>query len=125
MPEKKRRDTQDADEPAARNRVDLRGRVFSPPVERSLSSGALVVTFRLSLVRDNNAMGAASRSAADWVDCAAWGGRTRRSVSRWEVGDLVEIDGALRRRFFRAAARTTTRVEVEVLGARRVAKVGR
>ena len=44
----------------------------------------------------------------------------RCSVGRWRPGDLVDIDGALRRRFFRAEGRTATRVEVEVLGARLV-----
>ena len=65
-------------------------------------------------------MSTKSKQGSDWVDCVAWGGRVKRSVARWQVGDVVEIEGALRRRFFRMEARTSTRVEVEVLGGRLV-----
>ena len=65
-------------------------------------------------------MSSKSKQTSDWVDCVAWGGRTKRSVRRWRVGDVVEVEGALRRRFFRMQARTSTRVEVEVLAGRLV-----
>jgi single-strand DNA-binding protein len=40
----------------------------------------------------------------------------------WTAGDLVEVEGALRRRFSRGAATTTSRYEVEVSSARRHAR---
>jgi single-strand DNA-binding protein len=49
-----------------------------------------------------------------------WGGRAKRSVPRWQVGDVVEVRGELRRRFFRADGESSSRIEVEVLVARRV-----
>jgi single-strand DNA-binding protein len=67
-------------------------------------------------------MTAKSKQVSDWVDCAAWGGRVRRSVSSWQVDDRVEIEGALRRRFFRDGGGASTRLEVEVLTGRRVGR---
>ncbi len=103
----------------ADNTVSLRGRVSSAPIERELPSGAVITTFRLSVPRARSPMTSGSAQSVDWVDCAAWGARCRRSVAGWLVGDEVEVSGALRRRFFRAGDGSSTRLEVEVLGARR------
>jgi single-strand DNA-binding protein len=111
--------------PEARNCVFLAGRVSSAPIERELPSGDRVLTFRVVMTREPTAMTARSKQVSDWVDCAAWSGRARRSVASWQVGDRVEIEGALRRRFFRGANGASSRVEVEVLGARRVVRAGR
>jgi single-strand DNA-binding protein len=102
------------------NEVRLVGRVSSAPVERELPSGARVVTFRLVLRRERTAMTAGSKQSSDWVDCAAWAPRTRRTAGRLVVGDEVEVRGAIRRRFFRTAAGSGSRVEVEMLQGRRL-----
>jgi single-strand DNA-binding protein len=81
-----------------------------------------VVTFRLVVGREQSPMTAKSKQVSDWVDCAAWGGRVRRSVASWQVDDRVEIEGALRRRFFRDGGGASTRLEVEVLTGRRVGR---
>lgn len=107
-----------AERPA--NRVSLSGRISSAPLERQLPSGDRIVTFRIVLAREPTAMTANSRQRSDWVDCAAWGGRVRRTAATWRVGDLVELEGALRRRFFRAEGAATSRVEVEMLRGRRL-----
>ena len=65
-----------------------------------------------------------SKQTADWVDCAVWGGRPRRAVSRWGAGDVVEVEGALRRRFFHGGPGMSTRLEVEVLGGRLIRRAG-
>lgn len=101
------------------NTVELRGRVSSAPTERELPSGALITTFRMSVPRARTPMTSGSTQGSDWVDCVAWSARSRRSVGGWVVGDQVEVTGALRRRFFRVGEGATTRLEVEVLGARR------
>jgi single-strand DNA-binding protein len=111
--------------PAARNVVSLTGRVSSMPVERELPSGDRVVTFRVVMPRAQTPMTAKSKQVSDWVDCAAWGGRVRRSVAAWQVDDQVEVEGALRRRFFRDAGGSSTRLEVEVLTARRIERSAR
>ncbi|HSE10981.1 MAG TPA: single-stranded DNA-binding protein [Nocardioidaceae bacterium] len=103
-----------------RNVVSLAGRISSTPVERELPSGDRVVTFRLVIPREQSPMTAKSKQTSDWVDCVAWGGRVRRKVAAWRVDDRVEVEGALRRRFFRSGGGASTRLEVEVLTGRRV-----
>jgi single-strand DNA-binding protein len=108
--------SQDVDKAGELNQVMLRGRVTSAPEGRTLPSGTAIVAFRVAVGRDKTHMTAGSRQTSDWVDCVAWGPRPKRSVASWQVGDLVEIQGALRRRYFRRdAALPNTRVEVEVL----------
>ncbi len=103
------------------NQVVLTGRVSSGPTVKDLPSGDQIVTFRLSVGRQRTAMTTRSRAAADSVDCTAWTVRLRHTVARWQVGDRVEVHGALRRRFYAAGGTTTTRLEVEVLRGRAVA----
>lgn len=105
-----------------RNEVLLAGRVSAAPSERELPSGDRVVTFRLVLPRSRTPMTAKSRQSSDWVDCAAWGARARRSAAGWKVGDHVEIEGALRRRFYRDGGGTATRLEVEMVSGRCIAR---
>lgn len=105
--------------------VVLRGRVTAPPEERELPSGDALVTFRLSVRRRPTPLGRGSRQTSDWVDCVAAVARIRRAAARWSVGDEVEVEGVLRRRFFRTASGGGgSRLEVEALQARRVRKAG-
>lgn len=94
----------------ADNRVQLVGRVSGEPAVRELPSGDRIVTFVMVVARDRPR----GRQRVDVVDCVAWGGRVRRTVSRWREGDVCEVEGALRRRFYRAGGATVSRVEVEV-----------
>jgi single-strand DNA-binding protein len=103
---------------SVRNQVCLAGRVSSAPVTRDLPSGDRVVTFRIVVGRERTPMTARSKQASDWVDCAAWSGRARRSAGSWQVGDHVEVEGALRRRFFRYSGGPSTRLEVEMITGR-------
>ncbi len=103
------------------NEVVLRGRLTAEPVERALPSGDVIVTFRVSVARvGRTPLTARSRQSADWVDCVAAGTRVRRSVAAWSVGDHVVVEGALRRRFYRAAGAAATRLELEAARVRRV-----
>jgi single-strand DNA-binding protein len=102
------------------NVVRLRGRVTTEPVERRLPSGDVIVTFRLSVTREGKTpLTAGSRQTTDWVDCVAGAGRVRRSVAGWLPGDRVLVEGALRRRFYRAQGAASTRLEVEAVRVRR------
>ncbi len=100
--------------------MTIRGRVTSVPEQRELPSGAVITTVRVSVARARTPMTAGSGQSVDWFDCSAWSARSRRVVGSWVVGDRVEVTGALRRRFFRAGGASASRLEVEVLGARRV-----
>ena len=110
------------EDPRDANLVRLRGRISTGATERELPSGSLVVSFRLSVPRAPSPMTVGTRQTSDWVDCSVWAARTRRTVMRWAVGDVVEVEGALRRRFHRGASGTSTRLEVEVLSGRRVVR---
>lgn len=112
----------DGDEASGANLVTLRGRVVGVPLERELPSGDRIITFRLSMPRERTAMTAGSRQATDWVDCVAWTARVRRTVAASLPGDTVNVEGALRRRFYRTPGGATTRLEVEALRVRRLAR---
>jgi single-strand DNA-binding protein len=99
------------------NHVVLRGRMAAAAESRDLPSGDVVVTFRVIVERDR---GEDTRRRVDTIDCAAWTTRAQRSALAWRAGDLVEVRGALRRRFRRAEGGAVSRVEIEVDRARRV-----
>lgn len=101
--------------PPSANEVRLVGRVSRPPDERVLPSGDVVWTFRVVVGREP---GGRSRQSVDALECAAWTARARRSVRVWSEGDVVEVTGSLRRRFFRAGAAVSSRVEVEMASGR-------
>jgi single-strand DNA-binding protein len=98
------------------NEVRLVGRVSQAPEERVLPSGDSVWTFRLVVARPPGA--SRSRQQVDALECAVWSGRVRRSVGGWKADDVVEVTGAVRRRFFQTASGAASRVEVEVAGGR-------
>lgn len=111
-------------ESTPRNSVVLVGRVSAPAQERALPSGDLIVTWRLIVERPPPAkvapLGVRVQSV-DTLDCVAWTAGTRRIARGLAAGDLVTVDGALRRRFWRVGgAGAASRCEVEVLSLRRL-----
>jgi single-strand DNA-binding protein len=55
----------------------------------------------------------------DALDCVVWTKRAARAVTKWHAGDLVEVKGSLRRRFFApSSGGRVSRCEVEVATAR-------
>ena len=105
------------------NEVHLVGRLAAPPTARDLPSGDLVVTFRLVVARERNSRTAGARSpSVDTIDCAAWTKGAQRSLRSWEPGGVVEVHGALRRRFWRSPHGASSRSEVEVTSARRAGR---
>ena len=88
------------------------GRVTSPATERVLPSGDTITSWRITIDRDGD--------GRDVVDCTAWSARLQRSSLTWQKGDVVEISGAIRRRFWRAGAGLGSATEVEVQSAKRV-----
>ena len=102
------------DHPAAVNEVRLVGRLADEPRLRELSSGDSLWTLRVVVGRPALAEGERPRQRVDTLECAVWSGRLKKQVPRWAAGDVVEVSGALRRRFFQAAGATASRVEVEL-----------
>ena len=99
------------------NTVCLLGRLAADPESRDLPSGDLLLTFRVVVDRNDAVSG--QRRQVDTIDCAVWSGRVQRSVRSWSAGDVVTVEGHLRRRFWRSGGGATSRVEVEVTRARR------
>lgn len=101
------------------NEVRLVGRLSQLPEVRTLPSGDPLWTFRVVVPRRGSRHGRSTgRTQVDALECAVWGGRSRRTVASWRAGDLVEVTGALRRRFYRAGEGPVSRVEIEVGRAR-------
>lgn len=98
------------------NEVRLVGRVSQEPESRELPSGDRIWTFRVVVPRAPAAV--RPHQSVDALECCVWSGRLKRSVSGWHAGDVVEVSGALRRRFYRGGGPATSRVEVEVTSGR-------
>ena len=94
------------------NEVVLVGRLSKPAEQQVLPSGSDLWKFRVIVGRPPSAV---SRVTVDTLDCVVWTKRPARSVSGWRTGDLVEVKGSLRRRFFTpAGGGRVSRCEVEV-----------
>ncbi len=103
------------------NSVTLSGRLSQDPEERTLPSGDTMWALRLVVPRVGKAR---LRQSVDALECVVWEGRVRRTVAGWRDGDVVEVDGALRRRFFRAGGGVASRVDVEVCAGRLIRRAG-
>lgn len=115
--------------PQHRNEVQLVGRLAAAPELRTLPSGDVLASFRMVVGRSDAGRSTGAHRArpgrtravsVDTLDCVVWHATVRRVTARWEAGDVVEVTGALRRRFWRSAGATASRCEVEVVAARRV-----
>ena len=110
--------------PAHRNEVRLIGRVSARATRRELPSGDIVVGARLVVERDARTLrGRAAR--VDAIDCVAWSEECHQAMESWQLGDVVEVAGALRRRFRRIdGGPPISRYEVEVETGRLLVQVG-
>jgi len=97
------------------NEVRLVGRVSGSPLARDLPSGDRVVTWRLVVGRGPGARG----PSVDTIDCAVWAAGLLLRAERLADDQVVEVEGHLRRRFWRGAGGPASRYEVEVVRLRR------
>ena len=121
------------DTAAARNEVVLWGRLSAPAEQRELPSGDVIVTLRVvvdrptgpsrstgsSATRRSTSDGKVRSPGVDTIDVVCWSASTRRVALRLGGGEQIEVEGALRRRFFAAAAGRQSRYEVEATRMRR------
>ncbi len=107
----------------SRNDVHLVGRLGAGVREVTLPSGDPIVSFHLVVDRGRRVRGRERRPREPTVDtlaCVAWSSRTRRAVTTASAGDVLEIEGSLRRRFRRAPSGSPVSFyEVEVSSVRR------
>jgi len=115
-------------DPTHCNEVRLVGRLAAAPTEATLPSGDVVVSWRLVVDRDSRARrapsGEGARRLVDTLDCAAWTSSVRRRVAAWQAGDVVAVDGVLRRRFWRGTTGPVSRYEVEAASVKRLTRAG-
>lgn len=109
----------ETDEVPHRNEVLLVGRVAAAAEMRELPSGDPVVAWRMTVGRPPGDA-RSGRATSDTIDCAAWAAGPRRAAAGWTEGDVVEVTGSLRRRFWRVPSGVASRYEVTVVRARRV-----
>lgn len=109
------------------NEVRLRGRLAAAPEYREMPSGDTLAIFRLTVSRPTS-----ERGRVDSLDCVSSKAKVRRTLERAQVGDGVEVDGSLRRRFWRSPSGPASRYAVDVAtlrllrsGRRGVASPGR
>lgn len=105
------------------NEVRLVGRVAAEPLVTVLPSGDQVISTRLIIDRPPAPPGRANRAGIDTVPCAAWSSAARKRVQIWHAGDIVEVNGALRRRFWRGPDGPRNRYEVEVNSAKLLKRI--
>ena len=108
-----------------RNEVRLGGRIAAEAEERELPSGDRIVTLRVVVARApatgrrREPVDGPRRASVDTIDVVCWSAATRRTALRLKPGEHVELEGALRRRFFGGPSGRQSRYEVEAAGLRR------
>jgi single-strand DNA-binding protein len=110
-----------ASEPPAtqhRNEVLVLGRLSAAAITKLLPSGDEVVSWRLIVDRPPRP-GARNY---DVLSCVAFKARVRRQALSWQPGDIVEVSGALRHRFWRGPTGIQSKCEVEVEASSRISK---
>ena len=110
---------------ATRNEVILVGRVSGVPEERELPSGDCLVSWRVVVDRPpprRPVPDGVRPPTIDALDCVGWSASVRRTARGLADGDVVAVEGSLRRRFWRGGAGAVSRTEVEVASLRRVAR---
>lgn len=125
-------ETTEVDMAPSVNEVRLVGRVSGAPQPRTLPSGDEVVQLRLVVRRpperghSRSTRGpagpggdAVSRPVVDTIDVSCWSPLTRRAVGKLADGDMAEIEGSLRRRFYRAGPAVQSRYDVVAAKVRR------
>jgi single-strand DNA-binding protein len=109
----------------ARNEVVLVGRVAAKAEQRQLPSGDVLMTWRLVVDRGPNRRpvpDGVRPATVDALDCVAWSGQVQRAAGGWEPGDVVLVEGSVRRRFWRVPTGASSRYEIEVVKAKRLAR---
>jgi single-strand DNA-binding protein len=101
-----------------RNDVLLRGRMSGPAELRTLPSGDVLLTFRLVVRRPEPAR--ARGQSSDVLTCVTFDRSLQRRAAVWQKDDVVEVEGALQRRFWRTPNGTASVCEVNCRKGRKV-----
>lgn len=119
--------------------VSVIGRLGARHQTRELPSGLEITSFTVIVDRapenkgrkGKNEKGAVSGNSGgrgavtvDSIACVTSRTRVRDCVDRWEPGTVVEIEGSLRRRFWRSGAGLGSAMDVDVRTMRRAKEQG-
>jgi single-strand DNA-binding protein len=102
-----------------RNDVVLRGRLSAPPELRPLPSGDTLLLFKL-VVRREKPRPRGPKS--DVITCVSLLPALQRHAMAWTTDDVVEVEGALQRRFWRTPTGTAVAYEVSCRRGRKVTR---
>lgn len=104
------------------NSVIIVGRLSAPPERKELPSGDVLWTWRMVVNRpkSHHSVKASQKAAVDTIDCTTFSKTLGRSAEKWEKDAVLEVAGALRRRFFKTPTGTGSRYEVECHAAKKL-----
>lgn len=106
-----------------RNEVALVGRLAAEAVQRELPSGDVLTSWRLVVDRPARRVPEGTRpQTVDTLECVTFAAAVARTATRWQPGDIVSVEGALRRRFWQTPVGAQSRCEVEVVKAKRLSR---
>jgi single-strand DNA-binding protein len=100
-----------------RNDVFLRGKLSAPAELRTLPSGDALVSFRLVVQRPEPRT---RGSGHDTLQCVTFDRALQRRAGLWQPGDVIEVEGALQRRFWRTPGGRQSVCEVNCRKGRKV-----
>lgn len=103
-----------ADTIASHSTVTVVGRFGSRVEERTLPSGDVITTFTVVVDRPRRRGEAATAVRVDAIPCQALTASVARRALTLEPGQWVQVEGRLRRRFWRSGAGLGSAMEVEV-----------
>ncbi|MER7210323.1 single-stranded DNA-binding protein [Streptosporangium sp. NPDC000239] len=103
-----------------RNEVTLVGRLPEAVRIRSLQSGGTLGTWRMIVRRQRRGRG----GQVDTIPCASFEPEVTVTAAEWLADDMVEVEGALRRRWWGSEGSKSSGYEVEVRSARRLGHPG-
>lgn len=107
------------------NEVYLVGKLSGEPIERVLPSGDVLLSWRLVVARPPGDRGG-SKARHDTLPCFTLKAGVRRSLSSYASGDVLEIEGVLRRHFWRTpAGGEASKCEVEARSVRRLQRAAK
>ena len=99
-----------------RNDVVLRGRLAAPAVVRELPSGDTLLVFKLTVRRP---VARPREPGHDTITCVSSAPGLVRRATAWQPDDVLEVEGALRRRWWRSPTGGAVVHEVACRRARR------
>ena len=96
------------------NEIVLVGRLSGEPEWRELSDDDQVAVWRLIVERRG---GRSPQDSIDTIRCVTYDPRIQAGIRTWTHGDLIEVRGSLRHRFWRSPTGPRGLYEVEAASA--------